>query len=629
MLPFILARKYLVPRRKNRMLSFIGVLSLLVITCIVFLLLVFFSVTEGIEERWLSKLTTLHSPIRLIPTQDYYDSLYYKIDTISASSDYTPKSIREKTQAHEILPSDHEPIPSYWKTEDNTKKDIVKETFSVLNKLELKGAPFQATTGLAELRTAGQKTVSFPCYLSTPPALTSLKSILHAEDPCKYFSFLSSLKIRNEDDATFINRWNSIFFDAVSVHSLRPHHSVWKLPRSFFSSDQTFVGWIENGRITLPINKKHLPVHASLGTIAFKNNQVYFNDQHTSASVYLSGEFTFNVTPQNFMHVQVQNKMLQGEIQGKGLFLDQYINKKKPEDAIADAFFADHHLEHSQKGCALLAPKHLLSQGVTLGNTGSFLYYSMGLGGMQQLHIPFFISGFYDPGLLPIGMKALLVHPQVIESIAHNNDSQAQDPLGAEGIAVHTASLDHINQTTEEIKKNLSEANLSIYWDVVPFSEYESTKELFQQFQSDKLLILLISCLLLICASTNIIALLFILVKEKTKEIALLKTLGATTKQVTSTFCIVGLTLSLIGLVSGTFLAYLALNNLPLLLKGCSILFNQELLQSSFFGTDTIFPMSSFALKLVFVITPIFALIATLVPALSASRVQPAQLLRS
>lgn len=626
MLPFTLARKYLVPRSKHRMLSFIGMLSLLVITCVVFLLLVFFSVTEGIEQRWLTKLTTLHSPIRLVPSDAYYDSLYYKIDTISPSTDYTPRSIREKLKSNDAYPSDHEPIPSFWNQDE--KRNIVKETASLLSSLNLNSTPFQATTGLAELKSTSQKIISFPCYLSSPPPENQLNSLLSEESPSQYFKLLTSFKINHPEDTTFIKQWNNILFNSLSIKTLKPCHSVWKLPYSFLSNDISLKGFEQSGRITIPVNPNAYPT-STMGTVTFKNHQCFFNEKLSNSPIYLSGDFNIGISPTKEMTITIQEKTLKGDWESRGLTLDQFTKNNPLEPKLTKAFFGKTHAEHSKKGCALLAPRHLIDQGIKIGDNGSFLYHSMSLGGMQQQEVPFFIAGFYDPGILPVGMKALLVHPEVIESIVHNNDSQANDPLGAEGIAVNTPSLNKIAKTTEQIQTKLKKHNLSSYWDVVPFSQYETTKELFQQFQSDKLLILLISSILLICASTNIIALLFILVKEKKHEIALLKTLGASTKQIALTFCIVGLSLSLLGLLSGSCLAYIALDNLPALLKFCSLFFGQELMQPTLITQGSVFPMSLFALKLVFFITPLFALCATLVPALSASRIQPAKLLRS
>src|SRR5215467_8570831 len=93
------ALKYLIPRKKQLSVSLIALLSVLVISLVVWLVLVFLSVTEGIERGWLQKLTSLNAPLRITPTSDYYASYYYKADAISARSEYTCNNIAEKKGA--------------------------------------------------------------------------------------------------------------------------------------------------------------------------------------------------------------------------------------------------------------------------------------------------------------------------------------------------------------------------------------------------------------------------------------------------------------------------------------------------------------------------------------------------
>ena len=100
------ALKYLTPRWRQLSVSIISLISILVISLVVWLIVVFFSVTNGLEKGWIQKLTALTAPVRVTPTQAYYDSYYYQVDGISANSDYTLKSLSEKLQASETDPYD-------------------------------------------------------------------------------------------------------------------------------------------------------------------------------------------------------------------------------------------------------------------------------------------------------------------------------------------------------------------------------------------------------------------------------------------------------------------------------------------------------------------------------------------
>ena len=143
MFEFSIARKYLIPKKGHLSVSLIGVMSIFVIAVIVWLLLVFLSVTEGIEKNWLQKLTALNGPIQITPTKEYYSSYYYQIDSISSLSGYSSKTIKEKIYAKISDPYLEEvdmEIPSSWQRPDRAPdgrlKDPVKEAGAILEKVK-------------------------------------------------------------------------------------------------------------------------------------------------------------------------------------------------------------------------------------------------------------------------------------------------------------------------------------------------------------------------------------------------------------------------------------------------------------------------------------------------------------
>ena len=99
-----IALKYLLPKRKALSTSLISLMSVFVISLVVWLVLVFLSVTSGIEKNWLSKLTSLNAPLRISPTDHYYSSYYYQIDSLSSSSSFSYQTIREKAYSENTDP---------------------------------------------------------------------------------------------------------------------------------------------------------------------------------------------------------------------------------------------------------------------------------------------------------------------------------------------------------------------------------------------------------------------------------------------------------------------------------------------------------------------------------------------
>ena len=178
---------------------------MLVIALVVWLIVVFFSVTDGLEKNWVNKLTALTAPVRITPTDAYYNSYYYLIDGISDRSNYGHKTIREKKEAlsaDPYLPESDEELPASWpapdRNADHSLKDLVKLVYSSLDEIQgvpdLYGEDFELTGTHIQLdlirRTTvlnanniyggtQQSTLSYPAYLGNfEPGNQSLKNTL-------------------------------------------------------------------------------------------------------------------------------------------------------------------------------------------------------------------------------------------------------------------------------------------------------------------------------------------------------------------------------------------------------------------------------------------------------------------
>jgi lipoprotein-releasing system permease protein len=138
-----IALKYLLPKKKSLSSALISLMSVVVISLVVWLVLVFLSVTSGIEKNWVKKLTAMHAPVRISPTSEYYNSYYYQVDALSAASNYTYKTIGEKEESPfsdpyspEIDPEVPYYIPSADKNESGELKDPVKGAFTTLKQIQ-------------------------------------------------------------------------------------------------------------------------------------------------------------------------------------------------------------------------------------------------------------------------------------------------------------------------------------------------------------------------------------------------------------------------------------------------------------------------------------------------------------
>lgn len=184
--------KYLLPRWRQLSVSIISLISIIVIALVVWLVVVFFSVTHGLEKTWIQKLVAVTAPIRLIPSPDYYRSYYYLVDGISEKSDFSLKNIAEKKASPYTDPynleSDEE-LPAHWPLPDRQSngllKDLVKEAFSSIEHLQnSKGiSAYDYEIAYAELSLQKQQTnIHQPVFIST----------LEPSNPALYQSLLAT-----------------------------------------------------------------------------------------------------------------------------------------------------------------------------------------------------------------------------------------------------------------------------------------------------------------------------------------------------------------------------------------------------------------------------------------------------
>ncbi len=154
------ALKYLIPKWRQLSVSIISMISIIVIALVVWLIVVFFSVTYGLERTWIQKLTALTAPVRIIPTKQYYNSYYYLSDSLSAKSDFNLKSIREKLNSPQAIaydPETDEAFPEHWPIPDldqnGQAKDLVKLAFSSVDRVpDVKARDYEMAAAALKLR---------------------------------------------------------------------------------------------------------------------------------------------------------------------------------------------------------------------------------------------------------------------------------------------------------------------------------------------------------------------------------------------------------------------------------------------------------------------------------------------
>jgi lipoprotein-releasing system permease protein len=248
---------------------------MLVIALVVWLIVVFFSVKDELEASWIDKLIALTAPVRITPTDHYYHSYYYLVDSISSHSDYALKTIGEKLEAAEIDPYDlsyDEEPPSFWAKpdleSDGSLKDPVKKAFQILSGMpRLQASDFEMTAGSLHLRllrrepfsqhaAPRQSFLEQNAYLGTfDPNARSLGNALLALTPEDVSNWLGMLHVSSENiredqpevvlslpPELFLQRLKE-FFTYLEIKGFKTPAEGWKLPLELFPANTEFKGY--------------------------------------------------------------------------------------------------------------------------------------------------------------------------------------------------------------------------------------------------------------------------------------------------------------------------------------------------------------------------------------------------
>jgi lipoprotein-releasing system permease protein len=152
-------------------------------------------------------------------------------------------------------------------------------------------------------------------------------------------------------------------------------------------------------------------------------------------------------------------------------------------------------------------------------------------------------------------------------------------------------------------------------------SVYQTHRNIFTWIDLQKKPIPIVLGLIIVVAVINIISTLLMIVLDRTNAVGVLRSLGARRIQIIRIFLIQGLSIALIGILSGNLLAYV-LMKLQLDYKIISIP------SDVYFMSSVPVHLTQFSFILVSFITLILCVIASLIPAIVASRIQPINALR-
>ena len=157
----------------------------------------------------------------------------------------------------------------------------------------------------------------------------------------------------------------------------------------------------------------------------------------------------------------------------------------------------------------------------------------------------------------------------------------------------------------------------------------DMNKNLFSALKLEKFAMFIILMLIIVVAAMNIISTLIMVVMEKGKDIAILKSMGATSGSIMKIFMIEGVIIGLCGTLLGTFAGVVSALNLEAIVQFLENIFNFKVLAPSVYYIDKLPSRVEPRIVIIIALLSItISFIATLYPSWQASKLDPVEGLR-
>ena len=230
------------------------------------------------------------------------------------------------------------------------------------------------------------------------------------------------------------------------------------------------------------------------------------------------------------------------------------------------------------------------------------------------------IKGIFNFGMYEYDSNFVFTNPVIprkLLMIAENNYNK---------IEVFTENPNNIEEVQSAIDDKIQTINNHLY----SLSWKENNSSLINALNVEKNVMFLILTLIILVASMNIISGLIIFVKEKNKDIAILKTIGLSNSSLIKVFMSIGLLIGLIGTSLGVLLGVVFSINISSIQNFLEKCFKTDLFAKEIYYLSSLpSRLDQIEVLYVVIISLIISLFATVFPAYRSSLIDPVKSLKN
>ena len=223
----------------------------------------------------------------------------------------------------------------------------------------------------------------------------------------------------------------------------------------------------------------------------------------------------------------------------------------------------------------------------------------------------FFISSIFDSGLADFDSNVAFVNLSTLESFFDYN----KDDRNLEIYLKSPSSIEEIKPTIQKIFDN-----------EFVYTWADMNSSLFSALKVERNVMFIILSLIIIVAAFNIISGLTILVKNKTRDIAILKSIGVLNKSIMKIFFLVGITIGITATAFGIIMGVLFSLYIENFRQFLSDTFNVSLFPEEIYFLSTMpSEINSTSIIIISLCSIFITIIVSIFPAIKASKLDPVQ----
>ena len=300
----------------------------------------------------------------------------------------------------------------------------------------------------------------------------------------------------------------------------------------------------------------------------------------------------------------------------KGIMIKGLDQKNKKNSIFLKKILVEGDRSRIKKGEIIIGKELAIELNLAIGdkiNLLSSAYISTPFGGLPKQET-YIIEGIFSSGFYEFDKNVVFLN---LNEALYFFDKEKND-INLEVYLPNPLKADYIKD-----KIGIMNNNFYVY------SWIDLNKSFFSALKVERNVMFVILTLIIIVAAFNIISGLTILIKNKTREIAILKTLGLSNNSIIKSFFLTGFTIGLIATIFGISLGVLFSENIESIRVFLSYILNVEIFPSDVYFLDEMPSEISFSsIIIIFIFSITTTSLASLVPAITISKMSTIKALK-